>query len=292
MLAAHVLIWFKGNREHLGDHLQKFVQKYVPPDPVEKTTKSKSELTFFFFIQRALFPIMVIAVCGTTAADICLFIKYRNTSSNNDKKFLYLFPVPVIALGFFIINAVMVVITSVVLYCQHILVCVSCECFLVTATLLLLFGIVYPVYHGFWMIIALLAYPGRILIGSMFIVPGILVAVPTWNILIKVIENWYQCCKDNVDNEIISFLKGLGWFVFLILDVTIWGLFIAILYYMSRFLLSSVDLENKTFQSILSFVTVSATTVIVVWLNTDLVTYQRGNHRPTQEDQEELTELK
>ena len=33
---------------------------------------------------------------------------------------------------------------------------------LICATLISLYGIVYLVYHGFWITIALLAYPGRI----------------------------------------------------------------------------------------------------------------------------------
>ena len=194
------------------------------------------------------------------------------------------------AVVFFIVNAFLTVITSIVLACNKILACDcnSSKCFQIRSTLLLLFGIVYLVYHGFWLIIALMAYPGRILIGSMFIVPAISVIVPTWTILIKVIKCCCSCEDD--DDEIIPIWKGFGWICILILDVTIWGLFIGILYYISKFLLSSVDLETKTFQSIFSFVTVSGISIMLIWLNTDLISNQRNDqgNQQTERNQEEL----
>ena len=149
----------------------------------------------------------------------------------------------------------------------------SCECFLITLTLLLLFGIIYPVYHGFWIIVALLAYPGRILIGGIFVGPFLMATIPTWNILIKVIEN---CCCYNKDEE--SDLKCCGWFSLFVIDIMFWGLFIGTLIYISRFLLSSsANLETKPLQSLVSFVAVYAVSGILTWLNTDLTKYQRDN---------------
>ena len=273
-------MWFKETREHLGNYLKRYLQKYVPENDGQ-ATRAESESTLLFFLQKGLYPIMAIAVITFTITDFILFSKYRHTSY---KKFLSLFPIPVMAVVFFLVNAFLTLITSIVLVCQKMLGC-NCECFLVTSTLLLLFGIVYLLYHGFWMIIALLAYPGRILIGSIFVIPSILVIVPTWNILIKAIKNFYRGWKDDDDD---SNIQGIGWCFFLILDLTIWGLFIAILYYMSKFLLSSVNLENKTFQSILSFVTVSAISIILIWFNTDFIAYQRDSqgNQQTQGDQE------
>ena len=157
----------------------------------------------------------------------------------------------------------------------------SCECFLIFLTLLLLFGIIYPVYHGFWIIVALLAYPGRILIGGIFVVPFLLATIPTWNLLIKVIESWHYYKKGE-----LSGLKCWGWLFFFVGDVMFWGLFIGTLFYISRFLLgSSVNLESKPFQSLVSFVVISAISGILTWLNTDLTKHQTDNRQNIQGSQ-------
>ena len=72
-----------------------------------------------------------------------------------------------------------------------------CEKFLIFATLVLLFGVVYLFYHGFWMIIALLVYPVRVLIGGIFIAPLMFVTIPIWNTIIKIAENWFDACNES-----------------------------------------------------------------------------------------------
>ena len=72
-----------------------------------------------------------------------------------------------------------------------------CECILTMVTLFSLFGIVYLFYHGLWIIIALLVYPGRILFGSMFIIPLILAIIPTWITAIKMAENLFDACNES-----------------------------------------------------------------------------------------------
>ena len=82
-------MWFKETREQLGNYLKRFVEKYVPKD--DKTaTRTKSEFMLFFFLQKALYPIMAIAVTVITITDFALFLKYRHNSYEN---FLSLFPI-------------------------------------------------------------------------------------------------------------------------------------------------------------------------------------------------------
>ena len=105
--------------------------------------------------------------------------------------------------------------------------------------------------------------------------------IPTWNILIKVIEN-FCCCKGGEE----SGLKGCGWFSLFVIDIMFWGLFIGTLIYISRFLLSSsANLETKPLQSLVSFVAVYAVSGILTWLNTDLTKYQRVNQRNQRNNQ-------
>ena len=256
-------------REHLGKHLKRFAFKYSID---QKDYSLSHEKVLFFFIERIFFPVMLVGVGLVTGVDIYFYRKYHNTSSYNDKKFLYLFPIPCVAPSFFVVNLVMSVATTIRLFywdkvknfcielkaswkdrgccdnlknscevlrkhCNELLKTKEegqpqppqeengegirssyntyessssgkneeckqesnkCQKFLTFATLVLLFGIVYLFYHGLWIIIALLVYPGRILLGGIFIVPLILVVIPIWNTIIKIATNWYDasnCCK-------------------------------------------------------------------------------------------------
>ena len=143
------------------------------------------------------------------------------------------------------------------------------------------------------MIIALLAFPGRVLIGGIFIVPLILVTIPTWNTIIKIAESFCNactcickyCCKCCCNRETTSSQSEdscwncccelCKWLSILIYELGFWGLFLFILFYISRFLLDSIDLENKTIQLAFSYITIAAFSGILVWLNTDLVTYPK-----------------
>ena len=259
----------KGAREHLGKHLKRFAFMYSID---QKDSSLSHEKVLFFFIERIFFPVMLVGVVLVTGVDIYFYRKYHNTSSYNDPKFLYLFPIPYVAPCFFVVNLVMSVATTIRLFywdkvknfcnelkaswndrgccddlknscevlrkhCNKLLETKEeaqsqrlqeenqegfrsryntfesnssgnkeeckqesnkCQKFLTFATLVLLFGIVYLFYHGFWIIIALLVYPGRILLGGIFIVPLILVLIPIWNTIIKIATNWYDasnCCK-------------------------------------------------------------------------------------------------
>ena len=131
------------------------------------------------------FPVILVAVVIISSFDIYLYRKYHTLY--NDKRFLYLFPVPCVAYGIFGANFVMSVATAIkIFYCdkvnandnfkdklKH-----QCQKLLRFTALVLLFDIVYLFYHDFWLITALLAYPVRILIGGIFIVLVILVTIP------------------------------------------------------------------------------------------------------------------
>ena len=184
-------MWSKGTREQLG----RLVKKYVSKTNSKRSTSCKAtenEQLFFIFNQRVIFPMMLVAVIGATVGDIYLYAKYRHDFSNKEDP-LYLFPMPVITPVFMVVNSIMTIITFIILkhrIFEHIY-----DYILPIGTLLLLFGIVYLFYHGFWIIIALLAYPGRILIGGTFVVPAFVVIIPIWNMFIYFISNWYQAFK-------------------------------------------------------------------------------------------------
>ena len=287
IIVIHYFMRFKENRKSLGKFVKRFVQKYMPTNNEEYSQISESEndeVILSFFIKGAIFPMMATAVVGVTIVDLYFFsiaAKYHKTSSNIGN-FLILFPLPIVAFIFFIFN---IFLTRMTLRALGSLRSSSWD-FLITLTLLLLFGIVYPVYHGFWIMIALLAYPGRILIGGVFVVPFLLATIPTWNIIMNVIENWRRCCcKKNgnccccyCEDEELSCLLGCKFFLLLIVAIIFWGLFIGTLIYISRFLLgSSVNLETNKFQSSVFFAVISAVSGILTWLNTDLTKRIKNN---------------
>ena len=301
---AHALMWFKGTREHLG----KLVKKYVPKtNSSEKSTSirvTEDEQRFFFFNQRVIFPMMLLVVIGATVGDIYLYAKYHHHFSNKEDS-LFIFPMPVIAPAFMVVNSIMTIITFVIFKRQNIFVHIY-DYILPTGTLLLLFGITYLFYHGFWLIIALLAYPGRILIGGIFVVPAFVVIIPIWNMFIYFISNWYEAfklaCKREQQPEerkllqskkrkaLEPFFIGCGWLMLLIIDIVFWGLFIPILYYISRFLLSTISLQDENLKSALSYIAITAVSGVLLWINTDLVIHQKCNDS-NQETQEKNTSV-
>ena len=349
---AHALMWFKGTREHLG----KLVKKYVPKtNSSERSTSrevTEDKQRFFFFNQRVIFPMMLLVVIGATVGDIYLYAKYRHHFSNKEDS-LFIFPMPVIAPVFMVVNSIMTIITFLIFKHQKIFEHIS-DYILTTGTLLLLFGITYLFYHGFWLIIALLAYPGRILIGGTFVVPAFVVIIPIWNMFIYFISNWYEAfklackreqqpeqrkllqseeCKPSQSEESMPsqseesnpsqseesnpsqseeskpsqseeskpvqskkrkalelFFIGCGWLVLLIIDIAFWGLFLAIIYYISRFLLSTISLQDENLKSALSYIAITAVSGVLLWINTDLVIYQKDNDS-NQETQENNTSV-
>ena len=163
-----------------------------------------------------------------------------------------------------------------------------CECILTILTLFSLFGIVYLFFHGLWIIIALLVYPGRILFGSMFIFPLILATIPTWITAIKMAENFFDAYNESSSKR---FCKGCAWVALLVYELAFWGLFIFMLFYASRFLLGSIDSKNETVKLVLSYLIISVTSLILVWFNTDLVIYSKDKKEIPGGQQEKSQEI-
>ena len=356
LIIIHVLICIKEAREHLGRLLERFVLKYKSTIVIQESSLSQSKdgKTYFYY---GVFPVMMISVGLVTGVDIYFYCKYHKTSSYNDKKFLYLFPIPYVAPSFFVVNFVMSVATLGRIFCwdkvkdlcnelwnkckctccrdeqncrnsqllteqdtpeeqteqdtpkeqteqdtpeeqaeqdtpkrqkqmeRKEIAKQCCELVLTMLTLYSLFGVVYLFYHGFWMIIALVIYPGRILIGSAFIVPLILAVIPTWITAIKMAENLFDACNESacginhksccINSK--SCHRGCAWFALLVYEVVFWVLFIVILFYISRFLLGSIDSKNETVKLVLSYIIIGVASLILVWLNTDLVIYQKDS---------------
>ena len=357
---------FKKPREFLGKLIEKHVwnNKFITSIIGKKESSSNHEKNFYFFIERVVFPVMLMAVTLVTIIDIYFYCKYHSTSAREDPKFLYLFPIPVVAPGFFVVNFVMSVATAIkFLYCNWkeiqeycknkassneqnnetaeggVLLenmedvprynCTSgpesnnsgkneecklesnaCQMLIRFFTLVLLFGIVYLFYHGFWIIIALLAYPGRILIGGIFIIPLILAVIPMWNTFIKIAENVrYACKKSSCCNccytwTCISSCNGCSksccnavcmcslWLAIFFFELVFWGLFITILFYISRFLLGSANLQDldHTIKLALSYILIAALSGIMAWLNTDLVTIGDEEKEDQQDKKENQNE--
>ena len=346
---AHVLMWFKETREQLGKLPERFKEKNASttddeqssesqsePKSEKKLSLSKPENTLFLLIQTVFFPTMTFATIGITVIDIFLYCRYRR-SLNFDQNFLYLFPLPVIVPAFFLFNLGMSVLTLTILIKirkdgmkksddkskdqeknskdQSDSLKQFCEYSLIFATLVSLFGIVYLVYHGFWIIIALLAYPRRILIGGSFVVPAILVTIPIWIMITNISNSWYVAYKEsnykdkntlkkcrqesfttsqkqkgqktrhNKDKStLMPICIGCGWLAFLIFDIIFWTFFLLILYHVSKFLLDSVIIEGQTFELITSFVTINAVSGALLWINTYLVTYKMDSEENTKRD--------
>ena len=271
----------KEAREFLGRFLKRFLLKYKSTIAINDSSlfQSKDVKTYFYY---GFFPVIIIVVCLITGFDIYFYWKYHYTSSYSDKKFLYLFPIPCVAPSFFVVNAVMSVGTTIRLKVKQ-----CCEFFLTLFTLVSLFGIVYLFYHGFWIIIALLVYPGRILIGGIFIVPLILAIIPTWITAIKMAKNFFDAYNES-SSKCESFYKGCAWLALFFYELVFWGLFIFVLYFTSRFLLGSIDTKNETVKVVLSYLIISIASIILVWLNTDLVINKQENPggQQRQNDQE------
>ena len=307
----------KEAREHLGRFLKRFVLKYKSTIAINESSLSQSEDGKIYFYY-GVFPVIMIAVGLVTIFDIYFYWKYHYTSSYSDKKFLYLFPIPCVAPSFFVVNFVMSEATATRLFYQDIKTCnmlpvydtrleqdtperqrekameyknrakQCCERVLTILTLISLFGIVYLFYHGFWITIALLIYPGRILFGSMFIFPLILAIIPTWITAIKVAENFFDAYNESSSKR---FCKGCAWLALLVYELAFWGLFVVMLFYASRFLLGSIDSKNETVKLVLSYLIISVTSLILVWFNTDFVIYSKDKKEIPGGQQEKSQEI-
>ena len=152
----------------------------------------------------------------------------------------------------------------------------NCQKLLIFVSLVLLFGAIYLFYHGFWITIALLVYPERILIGGIFVVPLMCATILIWNTMIKVAENWFVVCNESSSciccclfrffyrisccKNICTVRKnkckwqtcceGCMWLALLAYEIVFWGLFIVIIFYISRVLIGygPINLKNKMFQ--------------------------------------------
>lgn len=124
--------------------------------------------------------------------------------------------------------------------------------------------------------------------------------IPTWNTIIKIAESCCNACPCTRKNEPSQFKDNCWnycevckWLLILIYELGFWGLFLAILFLISRFLLDSINLENKTFQLVIYYITIAAFSGILLWLNTDLVTYpkdskeNRDEHQQTSEENQD-----
>ena len=70
------------------------------------------------------------------------------------------------------------------------------------------------------------------------------------------------------------------WFVVLFYELAFWGLFIVILFYISRFLLGSIKVQdlNHTIKLAFSYIVIVAVSGILAWINTDFVTIGQQNN--------------
>ena len=70
---------------------------------------------------------------------------------------------------------------------------------------------------------------------------------------------------------------GCAWLALLFYELVFWGLFTVILFYISRFLLGSIDTKNETVKLVVSYIIIGVASLILVWLNTDLIIYSKDN---------------
>ena len=288
MVATQIVLSSKKVRQNLGVIIGKYVsEKYVPlklhEQTAEKDTKKQAkygtnseedrtdnqpsqgqtctdEEILFYYLGRVFIPVATIALLLVFISDCLLFSWYKNTT----KKFLYLFPIPCIAISLFVINLFITGITAYCLRKEHANNSKVDMCILVYIFLVPVSGFPYLWFHGIWIFVALIIYPGRIIIGATFILPLLLVPIPLWNLCIEI----YTYFKESEIKTAVSLLLCL--FVSLIF----WSLFIAILVIVSKLILDSnvnVPNDEDLFKSIFTFIFVNASSGIFLWLNRKLV---------------------
>ena len=235
--------------------------------------KQADEEILFYYLGRVFIPVATIALLLLFISDCLLFSWYKNTT----KKFLYLFPIPCIAISLFGINAIITIINiRCCLKKQYNEYSKQCnrsaakQNHFLKQLYMLVYIFLVPVsvfpylwFHGIWIFVALIIYPGRIIIGATFILPLLLVPILLWNLCIEI----YTYFKESEIKTAVFLL------FYLFVSLIFWSLFIAILVIVSKLILDSnvnVPNDEDLFKSIFTFIFVNASSGIFLWLNRKL----------------------
>jgi hypothetical protein len=146
------------------------------------------------------------------------------------------------------------------------------------------------ILHGFWLSIALLAYPGQILVTCVYIVPTLVIITIVWDIILEMIDSsmtlihylWRKKCRicchcnnsTNKDCCKISIYKSF-YFASLICDlivltivlglvVTFWSLLIYIVYEFIQFIHLHVELNVGIFGSLIAVLPLIAFKLLLI----------------------------
>ena len=147
-----------------------------------------------------------------------------------------------------------------------------------------------------------------------------LVIIPMWNTVIKIAENWFDTCNEGNNcctwnckcmddsnescynrmkdfynknkRKLDSFFMDCVWLAVLFYELAFWGLFIVILFNISRFLLGSIKVQDldHPIKLAFSYIVIAAVSGILAWLNTDLVTIGQQNNDGKKEHQQDKEE--
>ena len=105
------------------------------------------------------------------------------------------------------------------------------------------------IFHGFWLFIAAVAYPGRVAASAVFYTPLLSVLILYTVTFGNIISICCKCCQgsDNDEINLKTFCFSLAPIVF----VPFWALFLATLYIISDFTLRFGDVSEHSWTAIL-----------------------------------------
>jgi hypothetical protein len=132
---------------------------------------------FFSFLQRMVFPIM-------SATFICILV---HDCSNRHAWFHHILPIYSLCVSLFV-TLVSAAISTIYLLTQSMP--NNFNIIIIILSLGLVFDVCLVIPHGFWLFIALLAYPGQILLTSLYIVPIMLLIAVGWSIILEIIDTF------------------------------------------------------------------------------------------------------
>jgi hypothetical protein len=186
VIGIHTVICIPQFRQTIGKFLQicdKRVSTLLRSDSnfsIEPDEMKEYDSYFFSLLQGMIFPIMLAVV---------VYILFHNFQKfDHDAWFHHILPL-YSAIITPIVTVIFGLFSMIFLFNQSLP-----SNFNIVILFIFLFVPVWGIYlmilHGFWLFIALLAYPGQILLTSLYIVPIMLLIAVGWSIILEIIDTF------------------------------------------------------------------------------------------------------
>ena len=205
------------------------------------------------------------------------------------------FPLPLIAPLFFMINVIMTAITGIVMSYKHndfpeqtscadvvkkIIQQADPRSWYILITLpFTATTILFCIVHGFWLILAFVAYPVRVITSCLFNIPVFSPLLPLISIVVYLLKK----TKEKKTREATMTFFGL------VLFILFWGLFMVTLYKATIYLLVITDVQNKWWKILVSVVIVS---LLIDCLSRSCKPSDDSDEETTKKPPQELEEIK